>query len=558
MGAPLQPTRTMTESALDPPVSLPHADGSERPASAARLPTRLAPGQPAGRLRIAVLGTTLVCVLLATLLGCGTVTPRAAPDLTADSGCTGLADALDSAAAEAGTVDAGTVRVPGARWLRADRFAASFAGESLTRDAVQTWLERLRDADARARAIEIANTPDSALTAVFAGGDPRVVRLERERLAVAVERCGRLEARSIAASPVALEAMHATLRVPDDYVDAARTIGLYPITARFFAAGVRREEASMTDAYRRHGADIGKDTVAYAPAVAAEPWARADAPARDALGVPRLDAARAATLLAAFAPVYAVAGRGPDDRIGALGLDPNDRPVVDVDRPVVYGRVAFTRWAGAVKIQLVYTAWFARRAPAGPFDPLAGHLDGVVVRITLDDNGAPAMVDTIHACGCWHQFVPVGDWRVRPAPVQGDEWAFVPTRLREIAPGRRLRVRLEARTHAVEGMDTVAADAAADVRYALDADDVLRTLPRPAGGTRSVYDPRGRVPGTERPERWLFWPMGIADAGSMRQWGRHATAFVGRRHFDDADLFERRFERAATGRAGGQPEGRAD
>jgi hypothetical protein len=27
----------------------------------------------------------------------------------------------------------------------------------------------------------------------------------------------------------------------------------------------------------------------------------------------------------------------------------------------------------------------------------------------------------------------------------------------------------------------------------------------------------------------------------MRQWGHHATAFVGRRHFDDADLIEARF-----------------
>ncbi len=27
----------------------------------------------------------------------------------------------------------------------------------------------------------------------------------------------------------------------------------------------------------------------------------------------------------------------------------------------------------------------------------------------------------------------------------------------------------------------------------------------------------------------------------MRQWGRHATAFVGRRHFDDAYLMEQRF-----------------
>jgi len=50
-----------------------------------------------------------------------------------------------------------------------------------------------------------------------------------------------------------------------------------------------------------------------------------------------------------------------------------------------------------------------------------------------------------------------------------------------------------------------------------------------------------RVELTERAERWLFWPMGIDSAGAMRQWGRHATAFVGRRHFDDADLLEKRF-----------------
>jgi hypothetical protein len=36
--------------------------------------------------------------------------------------------------------------------------------------------------------------------------------------------------------------------------------------------------------------------------------------------------------------------------------------------------------------------------------------------------------------------------------------------------------------------------------------------------------------------------MGIDNAGAMRQWGTHATAFIGRRHFDDADLIERRFE----------------
>ena len=58
---------------------------------------------------------------------------------------------------------------------------------------------------------------------------------------------------------------------------------------------------------------------------------------------------------------------------------------------------------------------------------------------------------------------------------------------------------------------------------------------------RSVFRPDGIVSGSERGERWLFWPMGVPEPGAMRQWGRHATAFVGRRHFDDPALLERYF-----------------
>jgi hypothetical protein len=54
------------------------------------------------------------------------------------------------------------------------------------------------------------------------------------------------------------------------------------------------------------------------------------------------------------------------------------------------------------------------------------------------------------------------------------------------------------------------------------------------------------IPGTQRPERFFFWPMGIASAGQMRQWGRHATAFVGRRHFDDPYLLDRYFTLSAA------------
>jgi hypothetical protein len=50
-----------------------------------------------------------------------------------------------------------------------------------------------------------------------------------------------------------------------------------------------------------------------------------------------------------------------------------------------------------------------------------------------------------------------------------------------------------------------------------------------------------KIASYERGERFLFWPMGIASPGAMRQAGTQATAFIGRRHFDDADLVEKRF-----------------
>jgi hypothetical protein len=89
----------------------------------------------------------------------------------------------------------------------------------------------------------------------------------------------------------------------------------------------------------------------------------------------------------------------------------------------------------------------------------------------------------------------------------------------------------------VKGADSLA-------RYELRPYDELRSLGDLSGGRRSLFGPDGLIAGTERAERFLFWPMGIASAGAMRQWGRHATAFVGRRHFDDADLIERRFKLA--------------
>jgi hypothetical protein len=39
--------------------------------------------------------------------------------------------------------------------------------------------------------------------------------------------------------------------------------------------------------------------------------------------------------------------------------------------------------------------------------------------------------------------------------------------------------------------------------------------------------------------------QGVPSAGAMRERGRHATAFIGRRHFDEATLLDNLFEPAS-------------
>jgi hypothetical protein len=77
--------------------------------------------------------------------------------------------------------------------------------------------------------------------------------------------------------------------------------------------------------------------------------------------------------------------------------------------------------------------------------------------------------------------------------------------------------------------------------YRLDDERRLTVLPRAGGGTRSAYGSDGLMAGSERGERFYFWPTGIESAGQLRQWAHHATAFVGRRHFDDPLLLDSYF-----------------
>lgn len=447
--------------------------------------------------------------------------------------------ALDQATDRAGVRDGQAHRLPGFPYLRVDRFLASFADQALQGDAAfEAWFARLRAQDTGARQHEIGNLPSLH----WAG--PGITDGAQAQARTA-DCASRLAARDHA-SRLARARIVGRARVPDDYSDVGRALGLYPLTGLLFEWGIAAWQRETVAAFR-HTGEAGRDgnVLRVGPPGGELPAARLrdifSRAERDALGIPSFAAADLDTLLAAYAPVFEIAGTAAHDRIGAVRWAEDGLPAVDIARPVVYRRLAFTRLGGRSLPQFVYTAWFPERPAAGMFDVLAGRLDGVVFRVTVDEAGTPLLYDSIHPCGCYHMFFPTPRIAARAAPAQEVEWMFSPSGMPAVRPGQRVAVVIASRTHALVRVALSAS--AAEHSYAWLDDDELRSLPEPRGGRRSLFGPDGLVRGTERAERLFFWPMGIASAGAMRQWGRHPTAFVGRRHFDDPDLIERRFER---------------
>lgn len=486
----------------------------------------------------------LAPVAIVLLAACASVDPYAGAPIAehlqradAVGECARLLQRVDLAVDEGGVRDARAPRVAGFPYLRVDRLTESLAPGASDAAANRAWRARMLALDREARAVELANAGAS----LAAGKDAASLDACRARLAE---------------TDRAAAGLRTAAHVPDDYSTTARGLGLYALTKYAFAAGIERWHEETRELHATPLAKLPRlgASVTYRPRPPAL-LAAAGLPGAiglDELGVPKLEAGITEALLAKFAPALEVDTAAADDRLGQLAWgDAGRRVVVDTTRPVAYARVTHTRIAGRLVPQLIYTFWFPARPAQGTFDVLAGRLDGLVWRVTLGADLEPLVYDTIHPCGCYHMFYPTPRVRVRAGPLPGqapgDEGPFAPQTVDPPRAGERQLLHVAARTHYLRRIaNTLDTAGGGAVEYTLRDEDELRVLPWPnesaPRGSRSAYGPDTLIAGSERPERFYFWPMGIASAGQMRQWGHHATAFVGRRHFDDPELFERYFE----------------
>ncbi len=465
--------------------------------------------------------------LYALLSACATLPPET-PDSPALNECRARYLALDETTRDHKVRDASVHAIPGFPYLRSNRFLASFRNEASDGPQFTAWIERLRQLDLEARETELRNLGQSAPLSLW------------RELAL----CGKDWAARDLADPQRRALLRERATVPDDYSLARRVLGFYPIAAPIIRYSINGYQDEVREDYARPLATLdapgplvlwqAAQTNKVAPAQAAR-WLAANP---DPLGIPQLSDTQWRQLAASHAPSWWLETGGDFDRPGAPVLRDGE-PALNLYRPVTYFLPSFTRFGGKVLAQLVYVVWFPERPKDGLVDSYSGTLDGLLWRVTLDSDGQPLMYDTIHPCGCYHYFFSAKPLPLRPQDGFWQEPVLFP---QQPAPAQPFAVRIQSRTHYVRRLAPLDQAVAAETRrYALADYRELLSLPTGAGATRSLFNEDGLACGTERFERFWLWPAGVVSAGAMRQWGRHATSFVGRRHFDDADLLEKLF-----------------
>lgn len=446
--------------------------------------------------------------------------------------CLTLYDDLDQATAETGYSPTAWARITGFPYLRVDRFLASYRQESLSLPALHIWLARMAALDQQARAIELARLPATVhATLQHRHGTTPLPR----QLATCAER---LLAHDLT-QPAQLASLREHASVPADYSTFRRSVGLYPLTALPVRLGIARWHADTQTLFAKplNALPVTGHLQRFRPAE--QPPSALPVLRHDALGVPQLTTAQEAVLFQQHAPVFEIDVSGHYDLPGQPVWQRDGLPTVNTTTPVVYRYLTYTRWQQHVLLQLNYLIWFAERPLLAPSDLYGGPLDGLLWRVTLTADGTPLLYDSIHACGCYHLFFPQPKLHLRSSAQNLPEPPLVPQTAPPLAAQQRIIIRLAAQTHFIQ---RVYADGSAHgIPYAWQDYANLYQTPLHGDGTRSLFNADSLVTGTDRHERWLLWPMGIASAGAMRERGHHATAFVGQRHFDDADLVDSLF-----------------
>jgi hypothetical protein len=452
---------------------------------------------------------------------------------------------LEQTISNAGVIDSEAARITAYPYLRVNRFLSDFRHDEMDETLFNAWVDRMQNLAIEGLNIELNNLSnlDREKLSLHTNGISSNTSLNET-----VRYCGDLLRTIDLDEDNERHYLKSIAKVADEYKTWQRVIGLYPLTALVFRSGIDawHEETNDTYAQELESLSVHGELLRYVPPQKTSPLSSIEISriikdsSNNTFKLPEPSESDLQKLFDSFSPIFEVDVVTNDDQIGTVEWNKNGTPQINTDLAKVYQHLSYTRVSKQDLLQLNYTIWFPSRPKTSTFDMLGGNLDGITWRVTLLPNGKPWLFDTIHNCGCYHLFFPTQQATILPQTSILDEPVYIPQTLTTTSSNRQV-IRIAHGTHYIERVyykNTISNNMA---YYKLTDSKSLRSLELNNGEYRSLYGQDGIIRYSKRGERYLFWPMGIPNPGAMRQWGHHATAFVGRRHFDDARLFEKYF-----------------
>ncbi|NTW67856.1 MAG: hypothetical protein HGB21_16350 [Nitrospirae bacterium] len=474
----------------------------------------------------------LVLLLVA---GCGGLpTARIPWEADRPAECQALFERLDAVVIEKGLRNAADAPVTGFPYLKANRFVASLAGGLSEPAAITDWAQWMRELDLAARNKEIANLPDDSV---------RTLATSCDTLAERVSACSQTLYDADRVRPDFFEVLVPRVAVPDEYSNALRLAGLYPLVTIPEYKITERVRERFRAWYEMPYEKLPVEGMlrVYTPprGTSRDAGEVIAAASRNPLGIPRPSAVEARALAVRYAPIIIQDEAAPYDRVGRIAWY-GDELTIDGTKPAVYYYLSLARVKGEPVFQVNYAFWYPARG--GDRAPAIEHgrLDGLTLRLSFDPGGRLFMIDLMNNCGCYHVFIPAKDRVVRTIRRYYENDPFAPQGLPEIEAGQSPAVRIMSGWHQVQRILALAPPREG-IPYALIPYDTLESLDHPAGHRASIFNADGIAKGSERVERFIFFPTGIPSIGSMRQRGHHAITLSEKTCFDEPELFEHYF-----------------
>ncbi|MBT7410825.1 MAG: hypothetical protein HN826_14080 [Methylococcales bacterium] len=289
------------------------------------------------------------------------------------------------------TQDAQASTIKNFPYLRNNRFLASFRQQTLSDLAFKQWINQMEAIALQSIQIEIHNLPPTIKSSM-------PTKQQIKNCSQQLKKQDFFQSKSRFSNISQLK----TMTIDEEYQTWKRFFGAYWLTSWGMKLGIHQMHKTIKATYQVSLDKLtdNKRLIHYVPAEKIKKSSTTNIRKmiknsyNNDLKIPQLSNSELSQLFENFAPIWAIDVKTNQDKIGnPQWIQGMQQAVIDIAHPNIFHYHSHTRFNHKNLLQLNYVIWFPSRPAESFIDILSGHLDGLIWRVTLDEDGSVLVYD---------------------------------------------------------------------------------------------------------------------------------------------------------------------